>query len=301
MQEIQYTSLSALYPVDLTYTFYRNEKVITDQLTYENGLTVRTPVCFNSFQDSAINRGSCFVLTSAISLHNIFNLNKTNTAGEIPAAVKLGIKNSTGIFVSYTPDTNKITKGSNYSVFSISPIPGTNEVELLLENKWLQVDENYPFEVRLSNTSLLPQDIHRQRFILFFQDNNATIKTKTKQGYRYLACSANDNILRATGFIIGNTSINQYAFDIETITDTTLSYDLKTDNEWVTYFYDFSTKFFNKTSKINKNLTIPTHFLIDYPIEEAIETGKASINIANLKTYITPRGAPTLIENTTNI
>ena len=49
---------------------------------------------------------------------------------------------------------------------------------------------------------------------------------------------------------------------------------------------------------VNKNLQdSKTNLLVDFPLEEAAKTGKANINIANLKTSITPGGGPAPVNN----
>jgi hypothetical protein len=301
MQEILYKPLSALQPVELRYSFKRDEKLILENRTYDNGLRVSTLNCLKNYQDSTINKNSCFVLTSAINLQDVINFNDTVTTGDMPTNIKFGIKNLPGQYLYYNPLTNIFSKSNEYTVFTVSPIPGTSEVELLTEGKWLQVSENYPFEVTVSNISLLPEEIHRQRFIVYFRNNTITFKTKTSVGYRYLTSSTSDGKLRATGTIMGNTPIGNYAFTAEEITRTTLERGLKTNNEWVTYFYDFDTKLYNTDLKINKTVPVVTNLLLDYPIEKAIKTGTAFVNIANLKTTITPQGNPATIENTTEI
>ena len=298
MQKILYKSLSALQPIELKYTFKRDEKLISENKTYENGLTVATLNCLKSYQDSTINKNSCFILTSAVNLQDVISFDDTAVTGKIPANIKLGILNSTGQYVHYSTDTDIFSRKNDFAVFTVSPVPGTHEVELLTEGKWLQVSENYPFTVTVSKISLLPKDIHRQRFIVYFSNNIITFKTKTNVGYRYLTSSLSDGRLRATGTIMGDTPINNYVFRVEDVSRTTLERGLKTNNEWVTYYYDFDTKLYNSNLKINKAVPVVTNLLLDYPFEQAIKTGVANINIANLKTNITPQGNPATIENT---
>lgn len=298
MQKILYKSLSALQPIELKYTFKRDEKLISESKTYENGLSVNTLNCLKNYQDTTINKNSCFILTSAINLQDVIDFNDTAVTGSIPANIKLGITGSSGQYVYYDVTTNTFSKKNEFATFTVSPIIGTGEVEILTEGRWLQVSESYPFTVTASKISLLPQDIHRQRFIVYFSNNKITFKTKTNVGYRYLTSSISDGKLRAVGTIMGDNPINNYVFTAEEVSRTVLERGLKTNNEWVTYFYDFDTKLYNSNLKINKALPVTTNLLLDYPFEKAIKTGIANINIANLKTNITPQGNPATIENT---
>ena len=108
------------------------------------------------------------------------------------------------------------------------------------------------------------------------------------------------NVLRATGVILNETIVNDYIFKCIPITVTALKKGFDATNRWTTYFYDFENGAENKTLAINKSIDTPTNFLLDFPINSATVTGKAQINIANLKTSVTPVGTPATIDNSYN-
>ena len=201
-------------------------------------------------------------------------------------------------FVKYNSSTNTLQKTlTSSSHFFIQPINNTKEVELFVEGKYVQVDEQYPYTLRLNSRSLDPEIIHRQRFSLHFENGLISFKTKTDSGYRYLAFNS-DNTLRAVGVIFNDSVVNNYVFKCYPVTDVTTAPGFIPTNNWVTYYFDIESQTENKTVTINKDIQkVPTNLLIDFPIESAVETGKAKINIANLKTQVTPTGGPAPVDN----
>ena len=104
--------------------------------------------------------------------------------------------------------------------------------------------------------------------------------------------------MRAVGLILNSSVVNDYVFKCFPVTGDTLAYGVSPANSWITYFYDIESGTNNKTVVINKSVQpTKTNLLIDLPIEGAAETGEVNINVANLKTFVTPSGGPAPIEN----
>jgi hypothetical protein len=140
-------------------------------------------------------------------------------------------------------------------------------------------------------------DLYRQIFYYTGTAQNATLGTNTVDGFRYLAFSS-DNILRATGLNLVSTSYNDYVFNINNVTNKNIEYDYVPNNCWVTYYLDSQDGSHNSDLTINKKIDDQQiNYLIDFPYEEAINTGKAYINIASLKTSYTPAGGPAPVDN----
>jgi hypothetical protein len=299
MVSIVYKSLSSLAPIELKYEYYRDEELIKDSLEYQEGYSFYETKGLEKYQDVAINRDSCFILTSSIDLEKVFKKETQVNLDQQPSTVILQPRNSFIYFIKHQPVSNtfQLTLTSS-SHFFIQPISETKEVELFVDRQYVQVEEDYPFVVKLNNRSLDPEVIHRQRFLIHYENGFISFKTKTNQGYRYLALN-NDNILRAVGVIFNDSVVNDYIFKCLPVTDVTSAPGFIPSNNWVTYYFDVESQTENRTLTVNKNIEkIPTNLLVDFPIEEAVETGIAHVNIANLKTNVTPTGGPAPVDNT---
>ena len=297
MATVIYKSLTALQPVELNYSYHRNETLQTEQISYSDGFTFYNIDGLKNFKDTTINKNSCFILTSAVSLSTLFTEPELLSLGKIPCTINFQPRVTTINYAFYNAQNNAITlspvSATNFFIYPVD----NDQVEIRVDSKYLQIDIDYPYQVRLGNIEDESVNITRRRFYPVFQDNLLSLKVLTDSGFRYLAFN-NDNILRATGCILNESILNDYIFKVTNITTTTHEKNFVPSNDWVTYFQDFESQTNNKTVAINKNFkNIPTHLLIDFPIEQAINTGEATINIANLKTSYTPTGGPAPVDN----
>lgn len=298
MVNITYKPLSALTPIELKYEYYKDEKVQTSLVTYNNGASLYNTGGLNNFKDLTINRDTCLVLTPAIELSSIFTKTNNIFLGQLPGSFQLQPRDTLIYFAKYRPFSNSFFLELNDgSTFYIQPLKNSNEVEIFVDNRYLQVDASYPYVVRTGDKTLDPESIHRQRFEVVYQNKLITFKTKTDSGYRYLAFNE-DNILRATGLIMNDSVINDYVFKCIDITSPELTQGFTPTNNWITYFYDIEEVTNNRNVVVNKNFaSVKTNFLVDFPTERAADTGKININIANLKTGVTPSGGPAPVNN----
>jgi len=298
MAEIVYKSLSSLSPIELKYQYYRDEELQASINSYQEGYSFYEVKGFDSFQDVAINRDSCFILTPTVDLSSVFSSTTRLDIGKLPGSIILQPRNSFIYYISYKPTTNTFSLAlTSGSTFYVSPINNTNEVELFVDNKYVQVNSLYPYAVYLSDRALDPEEIHRQRFELIYQNNLITLKTRTDAGDRYLALN-NDNILRAVGLMLNDSIVNDYVFKCIPVTTSTLNRGFNPTNNWVTYYFDIESEKENKTVTVNKDITTnKTNLLVDFPLEVAAETGTVNVNIANLKTAVTPTGGPAPVNN----
>jgi hypothetical protein len=298
MAEIVYKSLSSLSPIELRYEYNRNEELQARTVTYQDGFSFYSIEGLKNFQDVAINRDSVLVLTSAVNLSSIFVPTREVKLGKLPGTFQLQPRNSFIYYVKHKPATNSLVQTlTSGSTFYVQPISNTNEVELIVDNKYVQIEAEYPYKAYLNERTLDPEEINRQRFEVVYDNSLISIKTKTNTGYRYLAFN-NDNVLRAVGLILNETIINDYVFKCLSISDPLLQRGFTPANNWVTYYFDIEQENENKTVTINKNIeSISTNLLIDFPLEKAAETGSVNINIANLKTSLTPAGGPAPVNN----
>lgn len=301
MASIVYKSLSSFSPVELKYQYYKDEQLEASYKTYKEGYTFFETEGLINYQDVAINKGTCLVLTSSVSLSTVFTPADTITIGKSPASIILQPRNSFLYYAKHFLGSNTIKQvlsSEEPSVFYIAPIEATDDVEIYVNNRYVQVQELYPYLVYTAERPLDPEEIHRQRFKVVYQGNFISFKTKTNTGYRYL-CFTNDGIMRATGLILNNTIINDYIFKCIPVTTTSLQHGFIPTNDWVTYFFDIESETENKTVTINKDIKNTfTNLLIDFPFENTLEALDVNINIANLKTGLTPGGGPAPIDNT---
>ena len=299
MAKVTYKSLTALQPVELRYEYFNNEILKTESAGFTEGYNFYKTLGLINFTDTSINKGSCFVLTTATSLKDFFSESTNLSIGEIPGTFKLQPRNSLIYYAGYDSTTNTITldsfEGTN---FFITPINSAgNEVEIRLGDLYLQVDNTYPYTVRLGKKIIIEEEKYRQQFLFMFANGFISFKALTNVGYRYLSYGT-DNILRAVGLILNDSIINDYYFKCVDVTTNIMPYGYTPTNNWVTYFLDFPNQVNNKDVSLNREfINTPVNFLIDFPVEQAIKTGKTTLNIANLKTGFTPAGGPTPVDN----
>lgn len=298
MAEIVYKSLSSLSPIELKYQYYRDEELESSLNSYQEGYNFYEVEGFNEFQDVAINKDSCLLLTTTVDLSTVFKPTTHVDIGKLPGSILIQPRNSFVYYISYKELSNTFSLAlTSGSVFYISPIENTREVEMFVNDKYVQVNSSYPYTVYLSDKTLDPEEIHRQRFEIVYQNNLVTFKTKTDSGYRYLALN-NDNTLRAVGVILNDSVVNDYIFKGVPVTVSTLNRGFSPTNNWVTYYFDIESEKENKTVTVNKDFAAnKTNLLVDFPLETAAETGTVSVNIANLKTAVTPTGSPAPVNN----
>lgn len=294
MSSITYKSLSALKPINLNYAFNSTEPLLKQQVTYDTGLNTQILEGTNQFQDISFNNDTCLVLTSSINLSAFFStkLFENNFFG----SVLLRNRNSEINYVSYNPFLNSLYLSLSASQIYIQPVTDSKEVELIVERKYIQVKENYPYEIILSDKTLDPESIHRQRFIPTIQNNTISFKTKTDTGYRYIGFCT-DGILRATGTVLNESILNDYVFNVEYVAVNTGIYGFIPVNEYLTYYFDFENGTNNKNLTVNKtaNENI-NNYLLSFTFEDIVNNN-TNINIANLKNIVTPAGGIATVNN----
>jgi hypothetical protein len=301
MPNVVYRSLSSLTPIELRYQYHTNEPLKSGYKQFLNGFSFYNLEGTQKYQDITLNKKSCVVLTSAINLQTFFDTSKKIQIGKLPQSVLLQPRQPTSpsiYYIKHDSDTNTFRLAlTSASTFYVQPLSNTSNIKIYVDSKPLQVQNFYPYEVFLSNETIDENEQKYQKFEAIQHDNIIMFKTLTDSGYRYLALNS-DNVLRATGLIFNNSVINDYIFSYIPVTTTEIERGFIPTNNWVTYYYDIESKANNKTVTVNKNFTnVVTNFLIDFPYTKAVETGIATINIANLKTGLTPTGGPAPVEN----
>jgi len=299
MAEVVFKSLTALQPLELKYDYFSNNILNSETIGFQEGYNFYKIAGLENFTDTSINRGSCFILTTATNLKSFFSDPTTISIGELPGTFKLQPRNSTIYYAGYNTTSNTITFDSLEGInFFVTPIDKTTkEIEIRVGNLYLQIDSMYPFTARLGEKIIIEEEKYRQKFYYTFLNGFIGFKVLTNEGFRFLSFGV-DNILRAVGLILNESIVNDYYFKCVNITSNNLSYDFIPANKWVTYFLDFPNQVNNNDVSLNKEFANDTvNFLIDFPIEQAIKAGQTTLNIANLKTGFTPAGGPSPVDN----
>lgn len=296
MSNIQYKTLSDLAPIKLNYTYNTAETLQDQYISYNTGLNIHFLNGTNSYQDISFNNETCLILTSAVNLKDVFltKIFENNFFG----SVLLKPRNSNIYYVTYNTILNTLDLSLSGTQIYIAPVSGTNEVELFIEKKYLQVEVEYPYNVFLSEKSLDPESIYRQRFTYNLQNNTITFKTKTNTGDRYIGFDT-DNVLRATGCILNESVLNDYVFIVEYVAVNTGEYGFIPNNDYITYYFDFENTTNNKNVTINKTFNDnPNNFLLSFTFNDINKNDNSTnMNIANLKNIVTPAGGIATIDN----
>lgn len=294
MSYIQYSTLSALQPLELNYTYSITEPLKTRQVTYDTGLNVYTLQGTKKFQDVTFNNETCFILTSSINLSALFTtqLFENNFFG----SVRLRPRTSSFYYVSYNSVLNSLYLSPSATQIYILPVSGSNEVELVVQRKFIQVEQNYPYEIKLTEKTLDPESVYRQRFICTIQGDTVSFKTKTNSGFRYLGfCS--DGVLRATGTVLNDVAINDYIFNIEYVAVNTGVRGFLPINDYITYYFDKEDGTNNESITINKSFNDnPNNFLLSFTFDDTTSQN-TNINIASLKNIVAPAGGIATVDN----
>lgn len=289
--QLTISSLSSLQPVKLRYEYKNDEELNKTSTMYVGGLRIESLQAFNNFQDTVQNRGNCLILTSYTELSSVFKGLTQNQLNIIPGTILIQPNNSTSFFAAKEPLTKRVTISNVPSFIHVRPIPSTSEVEILIDNEYLQVEPNYPFTVYLSEDSFSGADLYRQRFTCTYQGNTCSFSVQTNVGVRYLAYN-NDDILRAVGTMLCNSIPNNYIFSVIEVTPKAKSLGFIPKNNIVSYFLSFEDRQNNENVKINQIQEVKTNFLASFSIHEAATTGEVNLNFANLRTNFTPEGVP---------
>lgn len=293
MAIITYKSLTALHPVELHYNFYKAETLQNNIDGFVEGYNLISYKSLENFQDIAINKNTCLILTDTLNLSSIFQNQEELTIGQIPSTINLQPQNSQIYYLGYDLERNLFTLFLEPQNIFVNPI-NENEVEIRVGNLYLQIEETYPYLIQASDLPLPDDQIYRRRFKFVYKDNTICFICQTKEGDRFLALGP-DNVLRGTGTILGTNVLNNYIFNIVKVTDVDLAYNFELKNNWVTYYLDFASQKENETVTINKKFSPAINYLVTFPIQK--DTVQ-NINIANLKTGFTPTGSPTPVDNT---
>ena len=291
---ITHKPLSALNPVEVEYKFNSQEKLNGNFQLYTSGLRAYNYEVFKSYKDATLSKKTAVVLTSIKDLKDIFAkpLDYVNV-GSISGSCYLNVANNPvldgDVFIKLFSNDLFVGGQGELAVFNLIPI-AQNVVELKVENFYLQAEENYPFEIKLSNISLPTNEIHRQRFLVSFSKDYITFKSITKEGPRYLSYNLKDRKLKCVGIQLNASVINEYLLNATFVSTSTINYGYDPTAKEVKYFNSFNSGEKQKNVDIFSATTLNTNLLITLPSTNLVNnTITANINL--LKTNYSNSGA----------
>lgn len=280
--------LSAISSVKFTYNYNSEEKLHNTYNAFRGNFGYYDYTLFKNFKDVALSKKNCLVLTDVMDLQTVFETRKTNLfLGTIAGTTFLKAKNQEFLTVTGT----QVYVGGNGQRLFINIIPiNSNVVELKTDNgKYIQIDEQYPYTVRLSETILDESQISIRRFEADFKDDQISFKVKTPEGYRFLSYGV-DRVLRAVGVELNETVVNPYRFTVVPVTDTSLEYDFSPTTSEIKYFNEFFGYNTRRTVDIKTNTEKNTNLLISCPTTELTKAETVNVNVALLKTNFSSSG-----------
>lgn len=282
-------SLSALQPVELEYSYNSTEKLQFSPNVFSNRLSYYTYSAFSNIQDIAISKKNALFLTGTKSLTSVFEKpTEETTFGRVPGT----------FFLDTINDENLQNDGSTLSVqlsstkkavVTLIPVDSDNVELYTNEGVRLVVDEYYPYDIRLSNAPLAPDQQYRTKFKFFYSNGLMSFQTTTREGPRFVSYGV-DKILRAVGVMLNNAIINPYLFKPKFITNSSLVIGFDPVSKEVRYYNDIESFKNRKTLDIKEKSVSETNLLISCATSEFTKNKKTNINIALLRTNYTSTG-----------
>ena len=288
---VQIHSLSALFPVNFTYKYNKEEKLSGQLTTHNNGFGYYKHDLFNNFIDASLSKKNFLVLTDVKQLKTIFETDsETLYVGNISGCTFL--KAANGKYLCNLK--NNIYAGGIGQKMFINIVPITKNIVELRTTKTqkIQIDKEYPYTARLSDEELGGDDIERQRFEIDFKNGLIYFKTKTQEGYRFLSYGV-DQVVRAVGLMLNNTAINSYFFVPEFVSDSSILYNFDAKTDEIKYFNELSNTDNRLTVNIKENQETNTNLLVSCSTKDISKLNTVSVNIALTKTNFSSSGSYT--------
>lgn len=254
-------SLSALSPIKFTYQFNREEPMARTFRSFTNGFSYYVHNALLGVKDAVFSKKNFIALTDKKSLYDVFDPDSEFLElGSI--AGSLFLKTEKGQYLTFLKDSIYVG-GADRLFITISPLETSkNVVELIVDkDRKIIIDATYPYTARISNDTLLDEEIHRQRFVIDYANEKVSFKTMTKEGWRFLASGA-DQTVRATGVSLNEISVTPYIWTMEFVSNKNILYNINAKTSEVKYFNELTTYLNRNGVTIKKEEVTDTHLLI---------------------------------------
>ena len=282
-------SLTALQPIKFNYNYNTTEPLAGNYLYIYNNWSFYNHQALVNFKDAAFSKNTYLALTDVKSLNDtLYKETTTRSIGQISGTVYLKFNNKyvsllNGNLFLGSPCGRQTTK----ALISIVPIENSL-VELKIGKKTIKIDESYPYTARLQETAL-DEDSSLGKFEMEYDSGVASFKIKTPEGYRFLSYGK-DNVIRAVGVELNSTIVNNYHFEVEFKTRSSITYGFTPTTDEVSYYNEIDS-YDNKFNVLLKHKTEKlTNLLISCPTNEMSKDEEADINISLLKTNYSSSG-----------
>ena len=287
-------SLSALTPVKLKYSFNSTEALQSQLFADNSNMRFRTHELLNNNKDIAISKHTMLALTDIKSINSIFAETPTNIGvGKIAGSFYLVLRNS-----SFSEESERTVKfmGETFfmggkgelAIFHLNLLP-SGKYEIKINNKYVQVSENYPYTMTCSEEPLTNGNAFRQQFVVDYVNQALVIQGLTKEGPRFLS-SGVDRILRFNGIELNETRVNDYHMVPVFVSSSQLYYGVDANTTEVRYYNDVSETNNQKNLNIKKQITTNTNLLVSCPSTELAEKSEVGVNISLVKTNFSTTG-----------
>lgn len=285
-----YYPLSALNPVRFTYKYNSEEKLAEKINLFDGGFSYYQYNLLDNFRDAALSKKNCIVLTDIKSLESVFETKPERLyIGNIAGCIHL--KTNEGKY--FTSLRNQVFVGGKGKKIFLNLIPISNnivEIKSGEDDAYLQIDENYPYTVRLSNEVLAEGDTYRRRFEVDYANGQMTLKVQTQQGSRYVSYSSVDRVVRAVGLELNETLINPYRLKVELISKDSMLYNFNPINDEIKYFNELTALKSRRTLDLKQMRQKDTNYIVSCPTTEMAKSGEVVINMALSKTNFSSSG-----------
>ena len=294
--KVQSLPLSALNPTEVSYYYNNNEALSGSYRLYTNGLQTYSYELFKGFKDAAISKKTALVLTNIKDLKQVFETpSKFVDIGYISGNCYLQTNNNQTLNgdVAIKLYNNNLWIGGKGepAVFTIIPVE-VNVVELKVNDFYVQVSNEYPFDIILSKTPLVDSERYRQKFTINFKNELISLKHLTSEGYRYLSYNLNDRKLRCVGTQLNQAIISQYLFNATFVSSVTLPYGYNPSIQEIKYYNTVDSGVKQKTVDVSEKTQTDTNLLVTLPTLKFLNTDKpVTANISILKTNFSSTGA----------
>lgn len=280
--------LSAISSVKFTYNYNSEEKLHNVYNAFRGNFGYYDYTLFKNFKDVALSKKNCLVLTDVKDLQSVFETQKsTLSLGVIAGTTFLKAKNEQFLTVT----GKQVYVGGNGQKLFVNIIPITSNIVELKADKanYIQIDEQYPYTVRLSETILDESQNFVRRFEVDYNNGQISFKVKTPEGYRFLSYGV-DNVLRAVGVELNETYVNPYRFTVVPVTDTSIEYNFDPTTSEIKYFNELLGYNTRQTVDIKTNTEKNTNLLVSCPTTELTEAETVNLNVALMKTNFSSSG-----------
>ena len=291
LSEVRTHSLSALFPVNFTYKYNKEEKLSGQLTTYNSGFSYYKHDLFENFRDASLSKKNFLVLTDVKQLKSIFDQNpETLFIGNISGCVFL--KTASG--ESLRNLDNNIYVGGIGERMLVNIVPISKNVVELKASKthYVQIDKQYPYTARLSQETLNGEEIERRRFEIDFKSGLMCFKTKTSEGHRFLSYGT-DRVVRAVGLMLNETTVNSYFFVPDFISNSSMVYNFDAKTTEIRYFNELANSYNKATVNIKEEQETDTNLLVSCTTKDISKLNTVPINIALTKTNFSSSGSYT--------